>query len=164
MAARQLGRGIALQSLYEWDFYNREGDVLAILERNLEEFAPGFSDREFVVRIVSGVQEKIEKLDEIITTSAPEWPISQLPVVDRNVLRIGLFELLYADRNEVPPRVAINEAIELAKNYGGQNSGKFVNGVLGTVYREIGEPDQDPERKVQEHSAEKAQGSDTEKE
>ena len=80
-------------------------------------------------------------MDEIITVSAPEWPIEKLPMVDRNVLRIGLFELLYADRNEVPPRVAINEAIELAKNYGGINSGKFINGVLGTVYREIGEPD-----------------------
>ncbi|MFH1188743.1 MAG: transcription antitermination factor NusB [bacterium] len=159
MAARQLGRGIALQSLYEWDFYNREGDLLVILERNLEEFAPGFSDRDFVIHIVEGVQGKIKKIDEIITTSAPEWPISQLPIVDRNVLRIGLYELLYADRGEVPPRVAINEAIELAKNYGGQNSGKFINGVLGTVYREIGEPDQDPERKQPEEVQKEQQGA-----
>jgi N utilization substance protein B len=150
MAARQLGRGIVLQSLYEWDFYGREGDLMQIVNRDLEEFAPGFSDHDFVVKTVEGVRDNIEKLDKIIETSAPEWPVSQLPIVDRNVLRLGLFELLYADRNEVPPRVAINEAIELAKNYGGQNSGKFINGVLGTVYREIGEPDQDPSRKPAE--------------
>lgn len=147
MAARQLGRGVALQSLYEWDFYDKQGDLKDIIERNLEEFAPGFSDREFVVQLVEGVEKKIEKLDSIIATSAPEWPVCQLPIVDRNVLRIGLYELLFSDRGEVPPRVAINEAIELAKTYGGQNSGKFINGVLGTVYREIGEPDQDPKRK-----------------
>lgn len=147
MAARQLGRGVALQSLYEWDFYERKGDLKEIIERNLEEFAPGFSDREFVVQLVEGVEKKIEKLDSIIATSAPEWPVPQLPIVDRNVLRIGLYELLFSNREEVPPRVAINEAIELAKTYGGQNSGKFINGVLGTVYREIGEPDQDPKRK-----------------
>lgn len=141
MAARQLGRGIALQSLYEWDFYGREGNLETIVDRDLEEFAPGFNERDFVLKILHGVSSKIKELDEIITVSAPEWPIEKLPMVDRNVLRIGLFELLYADRNEVPPRVAINEAIELAKNYGGINSGKFINGVLGTVYREIGEPD-----------------------
>ena len=141
MAARQLGRGIALQSLYEWDFYGRKGDLDTIVNRNLEEFAPGFNDHEFVLKILHGVSSKIAELDEVITASAPEWPIEKLPVVDRNVLRIGLYELLYADREEVPPRVAINEAIELAKNYGGINSGKFINGVLGTVYREIGEPD-----------------------
>ncbi len=111
------------------------------MSRNLEEFAPGFNDRNFVLNLIRGVSSKIKELDEIITVSAPEWPVEKLPMVDRNVLRIGLFELLHADRNEVPPRVAINEAIELAKNYGGINSGKFINGVLGTVYREIGEPD-----------------------
>ncbi|MDP2650766.1 MAG: transcription antitermination factor NusB [bacterium] len=147
MAARQLGRGIALQSLYEWDFYGREGNLETIANRNLEEFAPGFNDHEFVLKILHGVSSKIAELDEVITASAPEWPIEKLPVVDRNVLRIGLYELLYADREEVPPRVAINEAIELAKNYGGINSGKFINGVLGTVYREIGEPDKKTSKK-----------------
>lgn len=146
MASRQLGRGIVLQSLYEWDFYGCEEDIKTIAERNLAEFAPGFDDRDFVISLASGVAEKFAELDKIITVSAPEWPLAQLPVVDRNVLRIGLYELLYANREEVPPRVAINEAIELAKTYGGQNSGKFINGVLGTVYREIGEPDQNPER------------------
>ncbi len=85
-------------------------------------------------------------MDKIIEASAPEWPIAKLPIIDCNALRIGLYELLYADHQEVPPRVAINEAIELAKTYGGNNSGKFINGVLGTVYREIGEPDKNPEK------------------
>ncbi|MEX2032958.1 MAG: transcription antitermination factor NusB [Candidatus Colwellbacteria bacterium] len=155
MAARQLGRGIALQSLYEWDFYGREGNLEIIANRNLKEFAPGFNDHEFVLKILHGVSSKIAELDEVITASAPEWPIEKLPVVDRNVLRIGLYELLYADREEVPPRVAINEAIELAKNYGGINSGKFINGVLGTVYREIGEPDKKSSQKLPEEKKSK---------
>ena len=146
MAARNLGRGIALQSLYEWDFFNREPDLKVLTERNIKEFAPGFTEKEFVFDLVEGVRENIDKLDEIITASAPEWPIEKLPVIDRNVLRIGLHELLHADRKEVPPRVAINEAIELAKTYGGLNSGRFINGVMGTVYREIGEPDKAPEK------------------
>ena len=141
MAARNLGRGIVLRSLFEWDFYERECDLKAIVRRNLDEFAPGFSEVDFVMNLAESVQKNIKKLDKIIEVSAPEWPVDKLPVVDRNVLRIGLNELLYADRKEVPPRVAINEAIELAKTYGGLNSGKFINGVMGTVYREIGEPD-----------------------
>ena len=147
MAARQLGRAVALQSLYEWYFYDRSEDIKKIVERNLEEFAPGFLEKDFVMSLVEGVKEKSAELDQVIAKSAPEWPVNQLPVVDRNVLRLGLYELLFANRKEVPPRVAINEAIELAKTYGGQNSGKFVNGVLGTIYREIGEPDQNPEKK-----------------
>lgn len=146
MAARQLGRAVVLQSLYEWDFYDRSINLGKSVKQNLEEFAPGFSEKDFVMKLAEGVVENINKLDRIIAKSAPEWPINQLPLVDRNVLRIGLYELLFTDRNEVPPRVAINEAIELAKTYGGQNSGKFVNGVLGTIYREIGEPDQNIER------------------
>lgn len=146
MATRQLGRGVVMQSLYEWDFYGRKESIESILERNLEEFAPGFSEKEFVTNLAKGVVSKIDELDKIIETSAPQWPIAKLPIVDRNALRIGLFELLHANREEVPPRVAINEAIELAKTYGGENSGKFINGVLGTVYREIGEPDRNPEK------------------
>ena len=146
MAARNLGRGIVLQSLFEWDFYGRKPKLLGIVLRNIEEFAPGFSERDFALKLTEGVQNNIEKLDEIIAASAPEWPVDKLPIVDRNVLRIGLYELLYADRKEVPPRVAINEAIEVAKTYGGLNSGKFINGVMGTVYREIGEPDKKEDR------------------
>jgi N utilization substance protein B len=147
MAARQLARATVLQALYEWDFYNRALDLTEIVERDLAEFAPDLDDCDFVTNLAKGVQSKIDDLDGIICKSAPEWPIQQLPIIDRNVLRIGLFELLFADHKEVPPRVAINEAIELAKTYGGQNSGKFINGVLGTIYRELGEPDQDPTRK-----------------
>jgi N utilization substance protein B len=137
MATRHLVRTIVLQSLYEWDFYKRERDLLQIVERNLKEFGPGIDEPEFAWRIVKGVIEHLPEIDKIITRTAPEWPIDQIAIIDRNVLRIGLYELLYADKSEVPPRVAINEAIEIAKNYGGINSPKFVNGVLGTVYREM---------------------------
>lgn len=147
MATRQLGRSVVLQSLYEWDFYERKEHLKDVLARNLKEFAPGFTDMEFVDGLAAGVVEKMPELDKIITTSAPEWPINKLPIVDRNILRLGLYELMFADRKQVPPRVAINEAIELAKVYGGESSSKFVNGVLGTVYREMGEPDKAEEKK-----------------
>ncbi|HEY4499677.1 MAG TPA: transcription antitermination factor NusB [Candidatus Paceibacterota bacterium] len=140
MATRQLGRSIVLQSLYEWDFYKQKSDLIKIVERNLLEFGPGINEPEFVWNLVKGIIDHKGDLDNIIQKAAPDWPLEQVALVDRNALRIGLFELLYADRKEVPPKVAINEAIELAKNYGGPNSGKFINGVLGTVYREIGEP------------------------
>lgn len=147
MATRQLGRSIVLQSLYEWDFYNQKNDLIKIVERNLEEFAPGINEPEFVWNLIKGIIDHKEELDNIIRKAAPDWPLEQVALVDRNALRIGLFELLYADRAEVPPKVAINEAIEIAKNYGGPNSGKFINGVLGTVYREIGEPGKDEKPK-----------------
>jgi len=156
MASRHLARSIAMQSLYEWDFnagfrgpsasaadHGAAPDVHAIVERNITEFGPGLEDKAFVSRIVDGVLEHRTKLDEVIEKAAPEWPIAQVAIVDRNVLRIGLYELLFGNYNEVPPKVAINEAIELAKTFGGENSGKFINGVLGTVYREIGEPGKD---------------------
>jgi len=137
MATRHLARTIVLQSLYEWDFYEHQADLANILERNMKEFGPGIDEPDFVWRIAKGVIEHIKELDDIIKRVAPDWPINQIAIVDRNVLRIGLYELMYADRNEVPPKVAINEAIEIAKNYGGQNSPKFINGVLGTVFREL---------------------------
>ena len=141
MANRHLSRSIVMQSLYEWDFNGKEdGKLKKFVERNIKEFGPGLENCDFVWQIVNGVVENIEKLDKIIEKSAPEWPIDQITVVDRNVLRIGLYELLFGKRDEVPPKVAINEAIELAKSFGGESSGKFINGVLGTVYREIGEP------------------------
>jgi len=107
------------------------------VERNMQEFAPGINEPDFVWRIVKGVVEHLDYLDKIITKAAPDWPLAQISIVDRNVLRIGLYELLYADPNEVPPKVAINESIEIAKNYGGPNSSRFINGVMGTVYREF---------------------------
>lgn len=139
MATRHLARSIVLQSLYEWDFYDRKPDLTKIIERNLKEFGPGMDEPEFVWRIAKGVIEKFDFLNNIIEKAAPEWPLKQIAIIDRNALRIGLYELLFADRNEVPAKVAINEAIELAKNYGGPNSGKFINGVLGTVYKQIEE-------------------------
>jgi len=129
-----------MQSLFEWDFYGRpEGKFEEIIEQNLKEFGPGLENQEFVKQLAQGVVKHIEKLDKIICQAAPEWPLDQITMVDRNVLRLGLYELLYADKQEVPPKVAINESIELAKSFGGESSGKFVNGVLGTVYKEIEE-------------------------
>ncbi|KKP43139.1 MAG: N utilization substance protein B-like protein [Parcubacteria group bacterium GW2011_GWA2_33_14] len=138
MASRHLSRSIAMQSLYEWDFYDKkEGSLEKITQRNIEDFGPGLEDLEFVHKLVAGVLKNLKSIDKIIEKAAPEWPISQIPIIDRNVLRIGLYELLYGSKEEVPPKVAINEAIELAKNFSGQTSGKFVNGVLGTVFKQL---------------------------
>jgi len=133
-----------MQTLYELDFWGFDTTkVEETLERNIEEFGPGLEDKEFARRLTHGAIEHREEIDKIISTAAPEWPLEQINIVDRNVLRLGLFELLFGSRGEVPPKVAINEAIELAKTFGGESSGRFVNGVLGTVYREIGEPGKD---------------------
>jgi len=138
MASRHLSRSIAMQSLYEWDFGGMKKESLEkIIQRNLEEFGPGLEDKEFVKELVDGVASHLKKIDSVIETAAPEWPLDQITIVDRNVLRIGLYELLYSDKEEVPPKVAINEAIELAKSFGGESSGKFINGVLGTIYNEM---------------------------
>ncbi len=139
MATRHLIRSIVLQSLYEWDFYNKKTDLTAIMQRNLEEFGPGIDEPEFAWRLLKGIIDHLPQIDELIKTYASEWPIDQIAIVDRNILRIGLYELLYANKEEVPPKVAINEAIEVAKNYSGQNSPRFINGVLGTVYKELEE-------------------------
>ena len=114
-----------------------------ILTRNIEEFAPDTQDTPFMKRLLDGVQQKQPDLDTVITKAAPEWPIDKIARIDRNILRIGLYELLFADRSEVPAKVAINEAIELCKNFGGDSSGRFINGVLGSVYKELGEPGKD---------------------
>jgi len=114
-----------------------------MVEKNMAEFGPGLDGADFIWRLVKGVLDNLPKLDKIIEKSAPEWPLDQITIIDRNILRLGLYELLFGDRKEVPPKVAINEAIELAKGFSGESSGKFVNGVLSTVYREIGEPQKD---------------------
>jgi len=137
MASRHLSRSIAMQSLYEWDFLDKKSDLEKIIERNIVEFGPGLEDESFIWQLVTGVVANLKEINEIIARAAPQWPISQISIVDRNVLRIGIYELLYEDKAAVPPKVAINEAIELAKSFGGDNSGKFTNGVLGTVYKEI---------------------------
>ena len=142
MSSRHLSRSIAMQSLYEWDFSAKKIDLEKIVERNINEFGPGLEDVSFIWQLVTGVIQHLQEIDKIIEKAAPEWPIDQITIIDRNVLRIGLYELLFGDREAVPPKVAINEAIELAKSFGGESSGKFINGVLGTVYKEIEEPKQ----------------------
>lgn len=144
MANRHLSRSLAMQCLFEWDVSGLDGnDIAEVIKRNAEEFAPGLEDVSFVSDLVAGVIKQKDKLDNIIEKAAPDWPISQIANVDRNILRMGLYELLFGDKSEVPARVAINEAIELAKTFGGENSGRFVNGVLGAVYKEMGEPGKD---------------------
>ena len=137
MGSRHLSRSIAMQSLYEKDFMGDKVGLNEILDRNIQEFGPGLEDTEFARKIALGVSENMDKIDKIIEKAAPEWPIEQINIVDRNVLRIGLYELIYSNKDEVPPKVAINEAIELAKMFGGESSGKFINGVLGTVFKEL---------------------------
>ncbi len=139
MASRHLSRSIVLQSLYEWDFYGKTGDLKKIVERNIKDFGPGLEELDFIWQLIDGVIKHIQNLDKIIEKAAPEWPIAQISIIDRNVLRIGLYELLHANKEDVPPKVAINEAIELAKTFSGKTSGKFVNGVLGTVYKQLSE-------------------------
>lgn len=144
MGSRHLSRSIALQSLYEWDFNgDKDGKINEIIAQNIDEFGPNIKDDEFINRLVHGVLKERKVIDPIIEKCAPEWPIEQITIVDRNVLRLGIFELMFGSYEEAPPKVAINEAIELAKSYGGESSGRFVNGVLGTVYREMGEPMKD---------------------
>jgi len=141
MANRHLARSTVLQALYQWDFRKAsEDEVSTILHRCAEEFAPGIGDFSFMESLMSTVIEKIKELDSIIIKAAPDWPLDKISLIDKNILRIGLAELLFSDRENVPPKVAINEAIELSKTFGNESSFKFVNGVLGAVYREMGEP------------------------
>ncbi len=143
MSSRHLTRRIVLQTLYEWDFSDNSKDCGAVLDKNFKEFGPDLDEREFAEDLIRGVLDNIDNLNNIITSAAPQWPLEKTTIVDRNVLRIGLFELIYSNDEEVPPKVAINEAIELAKEFGGESSGKFVNGVLGTVYKEMKNEEKD---------------------
>ena len=147
MASRHLSRSIVLQALYEWDFFNKKNNLEKIVEKDIEEMGPGLEDKSFIWELTAGVVENFEALNKIIEQAAPEWPVDQISIVDRNILRIGLYELLYGSKEAVPPKVAINESIELGKTFGGENSGKFINGVLGTVYKQAGitEPDEKDE-------------------
>lgn len=147
---RHLGRMVALQTLYEFEFRQQVGDKWAdlkeILKRNLEKYKSAIGDREFVDRLVQGVVENQQELDRKLAPLAPEWPIDKISRIDRAVLRIGLYELLYS-KDKPPHSVAINEAVELAKAFGSDNSGKFINGVLGTAYRTLVEKADDEETK-----------------
>jgi len=137
---RHLGRIVALQTLYEFEFRKESGDdsvdATEILKRNLDRYETAIDDTKFVETLVTGVLKEQKAIDEKIQPIAPDWPIEQIARVDRNILRIGIFELLHQAK-VVPPKVAINEAVELAKAFGSDNSSKFVNGVLGTAFRTL---------------------------
>lgn len=136
MANRHLSRTLALQSLFQWDFYGQPAEQLEkILQRNFQEFAPAFDDDNFAKNLLENINKNIGEVDKLIVKYAPEWPLEQITLIDRNVLRIGIYELKF--NQNIPPKVAINEAIELAKTYGGDSSGKFINGVLGSIYKEM---------------------------
>jgi N utilization substance protein B len=144
MANRHLSRSVVLQTLFECDIRDASSEAArGALLRNAAEFAPAAGDLPFMEELLRGTLERKNDLDLVIEKAAPEWPLPRIAPVDRNVLRLGLYELLFADRDKVPAKVAINEAIELAKSFGGENSGRFVNGVLGAVYKELGEPGKD---------------------
>lgn len=148
MANRHLSRSVVMQTLFEWDFNGKNPEaVKEVLKRNTDEFGSGAGDEAFMKALLDGVIKKHLDLDKIITKAAPDWPLEKIATVDRNILRLGLYELLFGTKLDVPPKVAINEAIELAKTYGGENSGKFINGVLGAVYKELGEPGKDQQSK-----------------
>lgn len=137
---RHLGRIIVLQSLYEYEFRTNAGDKTAdirtIVAKDIEPYSKALGDTEFVYQLAEEISQRFPELDERLQPMAPEWPLSTIAAIDRNVLRMGLYELSNAS-NAVPPKVAINEAVELAKEFGSDNSSKFVNGVLGTAYRSI---------------------------
>lgn len=149
MANRHLSRTIAMQTLFVWDFNDQKVDTDEVIQINFSNFAPGSDDQSFVKELVKGVLDNIKKIDEYIKKYAPEWPVDQITVVDRNVLRLGIYELVFSEN--IPPRVAINEAIEVAKNFGGDSSGKFVNGVLGSIYSNMSQA----EKEKKENQAEK---------
>ena len=133
-----------MQSLFEWDFLGRHDEhARDILRHNIAEFAPGLEDTIFSEHLMEGTLRERKTIDKLIEKCAPEWPLEQVTVIDRNVLRLGIYELMFGNYDEVPPKVAINEAIELAKTFGSDASPRFVNGVLGTIYREMGEPMKD---------------------
>jgi len=153
-----LGRIIALQTLFEQDFRrsatDKSFDLEAVLERNIARYQATVDDKDFIVRLVHGVAAGEKELDAELQPVAPEWPIDQIARMDRVVLRMGLYEL--KESKDVPPKVVINEAVELAKAFGSENSSKFINGVLGTVLRNItGEPDPNADQKA-EKAAKKA--------
>lgn len=153
MANRHLARSVVLQTLFELDFRSENNQIKdeaeTVLLRDQKEFAPEETDLSFMRSLLAEILAKRTEIDEIIGKAAPDWPLEKTSIVDRNILRIGLYELLFSDKKEVPAKVAINEAIELSKTYGGSKSSKFVNGVLGSIYKEMGEPGKDEVSKKQ---------------
>lgn len=138
MSNRHLARTIAMQSLFLWDFNGKNNAELNdIIKGTFANFAPSFDDQGFTDNIVKGVTKNQKEIDKYIIKYATEWPLDQITIVDRNILRIGVYELVFAP--DIPPKVAINEAIEIAKAFGGESSGKFVNGVLGAIFKDLPE-------------------------
>lgn len=136
MSNRHLARTIAMQTLFTWDFNGRNDEEIDSLAKNIfNYFAPTFDDKGFVKNLINGVLKNIKEIDKYIIKYATEWPLDQITIVDRNILRIGVYELIFD--NDIPHKVAINEAIEIAKAFGGESSGKFVNGVLGAIYKDV---------------------------
>ncbi len=136
MSNRHLSRTIAMQTLYEWDFNHRSQKLLDLINDNTKQYAEGLEETNFIEQLVRGVTKNLPEIDAKIEKYAPEWPIDKITIIDRNVLRLGLYELFF-ETEKVPPKVIINEAIEMAKTFGGSSSGKFVNGVLGAVYHDL---------------------------
>ncbi|MGB9598565.1 MAG: transcription antitermination factor NusB [Minisyncoccales bacterium] len=135
MGQRRLARVLAFQTLFVWDFFRGRKKMEEIIKETLREKGEDLRSEDFFISLVQGVIKHIAKIDEIIKNSAPQWPLEQMPLVDRNVLRLGIFELVFGDKKAVPAKVAINETIELGKMFGSSTTGKFVNGVLGTVFK-----------------------------
>ncbi len=167
MSNRYLSRTLVVQTLYEWDFRSKDRTLIPeILAYNFAEFAPDFNDNGFAERLIQGAIDHQEEIDTYITKYAPEWPLEQITIVDRNILRLGIYEMMYDE--DIPAKVAINEAIELAKAYGGASSSKFVNGVLGSIYKkilpEIQEKEDRLEKLHQEKKIREAESDSNEKE
>ncbi len=137
MSSRHQSRSIAVQILYEQDFYNNEKEIDQIIKERIATEDISKEQKKFIQALIKGVLKNFEELNKIIQKAAPDWPLERMSAVDRNIIRLGLYELMYIDNEEVPPKVAINEAIELGKDFGGETSGKFINGVLGTIYEEM---------------------------
>lgn len=135
MANRHLARTIAMQTLFCWDFNGKNDTLEDLVKENFQQFAPEFDDHGFVNDLVNGVVANLTVIDNYITKYATEWPLDQITPVDRNILRIGAYELVFDQT--IPAKVAINEAIEVAKSFGGDASGRFVNGVLGAIFKEV---------------------------
>jgi N utilization substance protein B len=163
MSNRHLARTLAMQTLFVWDFNGQASDNLKeIIDENFVNFAPDFDDNGFVENTVYGVVDNLKEIDAHIVKYATEWPLDQITVIDRNILRIGVYEMLLDET--IPPRVAINEAIEIAKNYGGESSGKFVNGVLGVIYNNLPEKVRESDHKAEEEKKKQKVAEENEKE
>jgi N utilization substance protein B len=147
---RHLGRIVALQALYEFDFRSRSDDVSVdieeIIERNLARYKDTIEDLAFVEKLIRGVAANFAQLDEKLQPLAPEWPLNQISRIDHAILRLSLYELFDMPEAKIPSKVTINEAVELAKSFGAENSSKFINGVLGSAWRQA-HPEEAGEKK-----------------